>query len=218
MVNAIVQKVISYVKPPLSLDDLISAGTIGLLKAARDYDPKHQAEFKTYAYIKIKGAILDELRKFNILPSQVNKLVKKTVETSNKIYSNTGCLPQDDTLAKKLDISIDELRQIQKNARTLSFISIENPSENNYSLANFLTAAQLAPEHNLEKKELIDKLTNAIKSLPEKQKQVVLLYYLRQLNMKQVAQVLDITESRVSQIHATAIFNLSVKMGVTYNA
>ena len=125
MIPKIVQRVITYLKPPLSFEDLVSAGTVGLVKAAHDYDPSHQAEFKTYAYIRVKGAILDELRGWSFVPADVNTQVRNALELSRKITGQTGAPPSDAELAEKLGITIDKLYETFETALNQHFISIE---------------------------------------------------------------------------------------------
>lgn len=215
MVAKIAQRVITYLKPPLSFEDLVSAGTVGLVKAARDYDPSHKADFKTYAYIRIKGAILDEMRDWSFVPSDVNKQINQTREQSRRITEQTGNPPTDEELAEKLGITVDKLYRTFECARARQFTSIDgHEQENAPSLGNTLAAAggTKAPNERIERAELIDKLAEAIQQLPEKQRQVILLYYQQNLTMKQTAEVFGITESRVSQLHASALFNLSAKL------
>jgi len=214
MVPKIVQRIVSYLKPPLSYEDLISAGTVGLVKAAKDFNPKYQADFKTYAYIRIRGAILDELRGWSFVSVNVNKQIQKALQLSTKITEQTGSAPSDEELAEKLDISIEKLYQTFENARAQQFVSIDRPdNENSPALSNLLPAANSSdPTKKIEKNELIDKLAEAIRKLEKKQKQIILLYYQQQLTMKQIAEVFNITEPRVSQLHASALFNLSLKL------
>lgn len=213
MVHKITQRVVTYLKPPLSYEDLVSAGTIGLIKAVRDYNPSCQADVKTYAYIRIKGAILDELRGWSFISANLSRKVRKVMQLSRKITDQTGTAPTDDELAEKLGITIDELYKTFENARSLNFISIDGSGDETSGWRDVLASPNATtPEKQLEKNELIDKLAEAIQQLPEKQRQTILLYYKQNLTMKQVAEVLGITESRVSQLHAIALFNLSVKL------
>ena len=213
MVHKVVQRVVTYIKPPLSYEDLVSAGAVGLVKAAHDYDPAHQAEFKTYAYIRIRGAILDELRNFSLLPANVDKQIREATQVSLEITNQTGKVPTDEQLAEKLQITVDKLYQTFENARTKHFVSIDSSRENSPSLGSSLAAAnKLAPDQQLEQSELIDKLTEATQQLNKRQRQIIILYYQQELTMKQIAEVFDITEPRVSQLHASALFNLSVKL------
>ncbi|MCX5635033.1 MAG: FliA/WhiG family RNA polymerase sigma factor [Planctomycetota bacterium] len=213
MVQKIVWRVVIYLKPPLSFEDLVSAGTIGLVKAARDYDRSHQAEFKTYAYIRIRGAILDELRSWSFVPENVKKQIQKTLRTSAEIIGQTGIMPCDEELAEKLGITTDELYQTFENARALHFLSIDGFADETGALGDTLASVgTMSPDQNVEHNELVNKLAEAIEQLSQKQRQVILLYYQQQLTMKQIAEVLQITEPRVSQLHAGALFSLSLKL------
>lgn len=213
MVHKIARQVVTYLKPPLSFEDMISAGTVGLVRAARDFDPSHQAEFKTYAYIRIKGAILDELRGWSFVPANLNKRIRDAQDLSRRITEQRGIAPADTELAQKLGISLEELHETLESARAQSFVSIDGFADDGPALGNLLAAGHSSnPHHSIERAELIEKLAEAIESLSGRQRQVILLYYQQQLTMKQIAEVMEITESRVSQLHAGALFNLSVKL------
>jgi len=213
MVRKIARRAVSYLKPPLSLEDLVSAGTVGLLKAARDFDASHEAEFKTYAYIRIKGAVLDELRRASLLPSGVSRQIRTALEFRRKIAEQTGTPPTDEELAEKLGIPVKELYELFENARAQRFISLDALSEEQPALGDSLPAAPTdAPDRLLEKAELVEGLTKAIQELDERRVQIIVLYYHQHLTMKQIAEVLEITESRVSQLHASALFSLSARL------
>jgi len=213
MVHNIARRVVTYLKPPLSFEDMVSAGTVGLVRAARDFDPSHQAEFKTYAYIRIKGAILDELRGWSFMPENLRKRIRTARQLSRKITEQTGTAPTDAELAEKLGITVEELFETYENARAQHFISLDGFGEDSPVLSNLLESSNLvAPEEKIEREELIQKLTEVIRQLSEKQRQVILLYYHQHLTMKQIADILEITESRVSQLHTGALFNLSIKL------
>jgi RNA polymerase sigma factor for flagellar operon FliA len=213
LVHKVVNRVVSYIKPPLSYDDLVSAGTIGLIKAAKDYDSSHQAEFKTYAYIRIRGAVLDEFRSFSFLPANVDKQIRQAAQVSMEIAEEKGKTPTHEELAEKLEVSVDKLHQTFNNARVKHFVSLDSSTENSSSLGLSLEAVNTdTPDRKIEQKELIEKLTEAIQQLNERQRNIILLYYQKEMTMKQIAEVFDITEPRVSQLHASALFNLSVKL------
>ena len=213
MVRKIAHRAVSYLKPPLSFEDLVSAGTVGLLKAARDFDASHQAEFKTYAYIRIKGAVLDELRRASLLPSNVNRQIREIRELSRKITQQTGNTPTDQELADKLGISVEEVCGLFESARAQHFVSIDAMDQEQPALGGLLAAADsAAPDSCLERAELVQKLTEALHELDERRLQIIVLYYQQHLTMRQIAEVLEITESRVSQLHASALFSLSVKL------
>jgi RNA polymerase sigma factor for flagellar operon FliA len=213
MVHRIVQRVTTYLKPPLSFEDLVSAGTVGLIKAARDFDPSRHAEFTTYAYIRIRGGVLDELRGWSFVPSSLNKQIRNAFRVSQSIIQQTGNTPTEAELAEKLGITVDKLYETFENARAQHFISIDGFRDDSLPLSNLLTTTDTkTPDKHVERTELIDELTEAIEHLPERKRQIILLYYHQQLTMKQIAKVFKITESRVSQLHASALFNLSVKL------
>ncbi len=213
MVRRIARRAVSYLKPPLSFEDLVSAGTVGLLKAARDFDASHQAEFKTYAYIRIKGAVLDELRRASLLPSGVHRQIRTALELSRKIAEQTGTVPTDEQLAEKLGVTLEEVYELFENARARHFISLDTLDTEQPTLGDFLAMAETdAPDRLLEKAELVEELARAMRELDERRLQILVLYYHEHLTMKQIAEVLEITESRVSQLHASALFCLSARL------
>ncbi len=213
MVHRIVKQVVTYLRPPLSFEDMVSAGVVGLVKASHDYDPSRHTEFKTYAYIRIKGAVIDELRASSLLPANINKRIQRARQISRKILEQTGTSPTDDELAEELGITVDELLETFEKARAQYFVSLDGFKDESPVLGNLLAAVHTnAPDEQIERVELIDNLTEAIQKLSRKQRQLILLYYQQHLTMKQIAEIFEITESRVSQMHASAIFNLSVKL------
>jgi len=223
LVHKIARRVATYLKPPLSFEDLVSAGTVGLVKAARNFDSSHQAEFKTYAYIRIKGAILDELRGSSLLPANLNKQVRNARQFCQKIAEQTGAVPSDDQLAEKLGITVGEVYQLFEKARVQHFVSIDDfgfpqsgvpapTAGTGRDIATGFPRSGVPPDKQLERAELVDKLTEAIQQLNQRRRQIILLYYQQHLTMKQIAKLLKITESRVSQLHASAIFHLSIKL------
>jgi RNA polymerase sigma factor for flagellar operon FliA len=213
LVRQIARRAVSYLKPPLSFEDLVSAGTVGLLKAARDFDASHQAEFKTYAYIRVKGTILDELRRASLLPAGVNRQLRSALELSRRIAQQTGAPPTDEELAEQLGLAVEEVYALFESARARHFVSLDALEEEQPSLGDLLaTAAGEAPDRLLEKAELVEQLSRALQELDERRLQIIVLYYQQHLTMKQIADVLEITESRVSQLHASALFSLSVKL------
>jgi RNA polymerase sigma factor for flagellar operon FliA len=214
MVHRVASQVVSYLRPPLSFEDMVSAGTVGLVRAARDYDPARQTEFRTYAYIRIKGAILDELRSWSFIPANLNKRIRDAQQLSQKIIAETGIAPSDTELAERLGVSVDELYETFENARSRHFASLDGFGDDSPTLGHLLAADHtVTPDAKIERAELVNKLADAIQSLNGRQRQVILLYYQQQLTMKQIADVLEVTESRVSQLHASALFILSVKLG-----
>ncbi len=213
MVRKIARRAVTYVKPPLSFEDLVSAGTVGLLKAARDFDATHQAEFRTYAYIRIRGAVLDELRRASLLPAGVTRQIRAAREMYRQILQQTGIAPTDEELAQRLGISIEEIGELFENARAQHFVSIDALEQEEPALGNILASADTdAPDSRLNRSELVQQLAKAMQELDERLQQILVLYYQQHLTMKQIAEVLEITESRVCQLHASALFSLSAKL------
>jgi RNA polymerase sigma factor FliA len=213
LVHKIVHQVIGYLRPPISKEDLVSAGTVGLVKASRDFDPAKEAEFKTYAYIRIRGAVIDELRQWSFTPPNVGKSISCIEQICHDSIEKTGTAPSDEFIAEAMGISLEKLYNIFESTRASHFLSIHGLSDNSAPLANLLVASEDPPESNLEQQEMVEQLTIAIQSLPPKQRQLIILYYNQQLTMKQIAQVLELTESRVSQLHASALVKLSAQLG-----
>jgi RNA polymerase sigma factor for flagellar operon FliA len=213
LVNQIARRAVSYLKPPLSFEDLVSAGTVGLLKAARDFDASHHAEFKTYAYIRIKGAVLDELRRASLLPAGVNRQVRTALELSRRITEQTGVAPTDEELAAQLGISVAAVGELFESARAQHFVSLDALADEQPALGDLLAPADTTtPDSRLDRAELLDRLTAALQELDERRLQIIVLYYHQHLTMKQIAEVLEVTESRVSQLHASALFCLAAKL------
>ena len=213
MVNSIARKVASYLRAPLSFEDLVSAGTIGLLKAAKNFDPGQGASFKTYAYIRIKGAMLDELRSVSPLPTHLNRQVKELMAFSQRVLDETGVPPTDDAMAQAMGVPVTEVYDLLDSARAMQFVSLDAADADEPALQESVAATDTErPEQELERAELIEEMTDAIQELDEKRRRIIVLYYKQHLTMQQIADLLKITESRVSQLHASALFNLSAKL------
>jgi RNA polymerase sigma factor FliA len=213
LVHKIVSQIATYLQPPLSREDLISAGTIGLVKAARDFDPSRDAVFKTYAYIRIRGAVIDELRSWSFAPPDIKRQFDQAQEISSRMLERDGQMPADDQVAQQLGISTEKMYRIFETARARHFLSIHGGSTETPMLGQMLVSSTAGPEEEIEREELLEAMTQAITQLPEKQRRIVVMYYQKELTMKQIAEVLEITESRVSQLHAAALFKLSVRLG-----
>lgn len=213
LVRHVVSKVTAALSHVTDIEDLISAGTLGLVKAARAFDPGKDAEFKTYAYIRIRGSVLDELRRRSFVPSSVHGEVRRIRQAFEQLLVETGSPPTDDQIAERLGIDVKQLYRTLQDARRQNFLSIHGLDEDEPALGTYLPAAPSpAPDAQAERGELLGRLAEAIAALPKRDRIVILLYYERDLTMKEVAAVLEVTESRVSQIHASALFRLSMKM------
>ena len=212
LIHKIVQRAVTYLRPPLSREDLVSAGIVGLLKAAQDYDPSYRTEFQTYAYIRVRGAVLDELKANCFLPAHINKQICRAIEIRNELTEQRGVAPSDEELAQKLDVTVDKLYQLFTNIRAKYFLSYGSPYEDDSTSEIFVADDTPEPYRHMERSELLEQLTEAISQLDQRQRQIIVLYYQQELTMKQIAEVFGLTEPRVSQLHAKAIVCLSEKL------
>ena len=213
LVRHIVQKVSANLRGQVDAEDLISAGTLGLVRAARAFDPSKHAEFKTYAYIRVHGAVIDELRSRSFASSSVYRQVRRIRDAHQQLTAELGRPPHDDELAGRAGLSLAAYYRTVQEARRQHFLSIHGLTEDDPALASLLQADTASPDREAEKRELVRRLAAAIQELSERDRQVILLYYERDLTMKEVAEVLEVTESRISQVHASALFKLSMKLG-----
>jgi RNA polymerase sigma factor FliA len=213
MVRHIVSKVAGHLGPGADLDDLMAAGTLGLVKAARAFDPSKHAEFGTYAYIRIKGEVIDELRGRSFVPVESNRAIRRVQEAHQMFLSVNGRAPDDEELAAQAGLSLDKLYKSLIDARRRHFLSIHGLSDDEPALGDLLPDNdEASPDSRVERAELLNRLTQAIQDLPERDRNVILLYYERDLTMKEIAATLEVTESRVSQMHAGALFRLSMRL------
>jgi RNA polymerase sigma factor for flagellar operon FliA len=197
------------------IEELCSAGTLGLVKAARAYDPARNAQFRTYAYIRIRGEVLDELRRESFVPSGVHGQIRRIQEVYHRLASEEGQPPDEPRLADELGISQAQLYRTLEEARRQNFLSIHGLSEEPSPLGAMLPTAPQSesPDAQAERREMFARLAKALKELPKRDRTVLLLYYERDLTMREAAAVLEVTESRFSQLHAGALFKLAMKLG-----
>ncbi|MEZ5973474.1 MAG: FliA/WhiG family RNA polymerase sigma factor [Planctomycetota bacterium] len=189
-------------------DDLYGFGMLGLIAAADSWDPDRGLKFSTYAYPRIRGAILDELRRSDFLPRGRREKVRDMDAAVARIEQATGAPPAPEALAQEMGISLDELDEIIAAASSASEANLqEAPGE---SLASLLRDPQSPdPVESAEWNELKDLLVTVISELPEPERSVITLYYAEELLLREIATILDVTESRVSQIHSRALFRLN---------
>jgi RNA polymerase sigma factor for flagellar operon FliA len=215
LVRHIVAKIASHAASKADFEDLVSAGTLGLVKAARSFDPHRDAEFKTYAYIRVRGAVLDELRKKSFVPTGQIHQIRNVQRIYQQYVAEHGNTPTDEDLAERADLSVEQLYKVLEEARKQNFLSIhglagDEDDERTHSLVP--PDAAPSPDDQVVRKEMLERMSQAIQSLGERDRIVLILYYERDLTMKEAAQVLGVTESRVSQLHAAALFKLSMKL------
>lgn len=223
LIRFIAQKIAVRLPSNIELDDLISAGVIGLMDAIDKYDPSRDNKFKTYAEFRVRGAILDELRAQDWVPRSIRDKAKLLDRTVVSLESELGRSPTDEEIAEALNISMDEFYSLVNQVRPISLLSIDEQqtfsSVDKKSILNLLETSKMAnPFNQLNVKAIKDIVAQAIEGLPERQRLVLSLYYYEDLNLKEIGQVLRVTESRVSQLHAQAVQRLRAKLQSTINA
>jgi len=192
----------------LDRDDLFGFGMIGLISAADSWEPERGLKFSTYAYTRIRGAILDELRRMDFLPRGRRERVRDVERTLQRLEQKKGLPPSPEEIAEELGITADEVDEVFLTALSAMQTSLDDgPSE---SLAALLSDPEsLDPVGSAEWEEMKELLVEAIGSLPEQEKTVITAYYGEDLLLKEISEILGVTESRVSQIHSRAIYRLN---------
>ncbi|HEB77986.1 MAG TPA: RNA polymerase sigma factor FliA [Methylothermaceae bacterium] len=213
----LVQRIAHHLKGRLpasvQLDDLIQSGMIGLLEAARHYDASQGASFETYAGIRIRGAMLDEVRRYDWTPRSVHRKAREVSEAMYRIERRTGRDARDTEVAAELGVSLEEYHRILQDAVGCRLFSIEELSENGDGfLEQHCDGESDAPGDQLTRERFKEALVDAIASLPERERLVISLYYEEEMNLKEIGQVLGVSESRVCQINSQAMLRLRARM------
>lgn len=220
LIKFIAQKIAVRLPSNIELDDLVSAGVIGLMDAIDKYDPTRDNKFKTYAEFRIRGAILDELRSQDWVPRSIRDKAKMLDKTVANLEIQLGRAPTDEEISEHLKVTVDEFHELVNQVRPVSLLSIDESQTfsdtDKKSILNLLEgSAALNPYNQLNVKAVKDIVAQAIEELPERQRLVLSLYYYEDLNLKEIGEVLRVTESRVSQLHAQAVQRLRAKLQVT---
>ena len=192
------------------VDDLIQAGLMGLLDAARNFDDTQGAQFETYAIQRIRGSMLDELRQADWLPRNVRKNLRRIEATINTLEQKLGRPPRENELAEALGVSLDDYQTMLQESRGYQLLHYEDfqESEDSDFFDVYVSANQTAPLDVLEDNHFRQHLVQAIGALPEREKIVMGLYYEQEMNLKEIGQVLGVSESRVCQLHGQAVARL----------
>lgn len=201
----------------LEYDDLVSYGIFGLIDAIDKYDYAKEVKFETYASLRIRGAILDQIRKMDWIPRTIRQKQKRIDAVCKDIETRLGRSATDEEIASELGISDDEYLEWQSQMKITNVVSLneymeqgaEVPAEGN----QFTTSRFDSPEENIEKEELKKVLEESLEQLTEKEKKVILLYYYEDLTLKEISNVLEVSESRISQLHTRALQKMKTKMG-----
>lgn len=197
------------------LETYISDGAMGLLKAMHEYDPAHGVKFETYASIRIRGAILDGIRKSDWVPRTIRTNQKRVFQAKDTLRNELKRQPTEKEIATFLEMDITEYRNMISDASVSMVSSLEEYMEQNGDMLYDVStvAKPESPEENIEKQELAQKLTEAMELLTEKEKLVIQLYYYEDLNFVEIASILEVSGPRVSQLHSNAIYKMRPFMG-----
>lgn len=216
-------QLVKYVASRMSLmvgqyvdfDDLVGFGVFGLIDAVDKFDYDKGYKFETYASLRIRGSIIDNIRKLDWVPRSIRQISKDVEKAFSSLETKLGREPSDKELADELGVSEDDAREMIKKASVSSLISLDEYSEQNNGKVNLKEGYKSlsSPEVELNKKEVKDMLIEALESLKEKEKIVINLYYFDELTLKEISKILEVSESRVSQIHSKAILKLNKKLG-----
>lgn len=217
LVKFIAQKIASRLPSNIELDDLISCGVIGLMDAIDKYDPSRDNKFKTYAEFRIRGSILDELRSQDWVPRSVREKAKIIEKTYVKLEGELGRPASDEEMCKSLNLNLEEFHDLIKQSKSISLLNIDDvvsfAGSDKKLMASLMDERRsLNPLAAVTHQNMQEVMKDAIKELPEKQRLVLSLYYYEDLNLKEIGQVLDVTESRVSQLHTQAILKVRAKL------
>lgn len=215
-VRFIARKVKERLPKHIELDDLIQAGTVGLIDAAGKFDPSKRVSFKSYAQFRIRGAILDSLRDSDWGPRDLRRKARYIETVVRQLWTTLGRNPQEEEIAQAMGVELQDLQQTLWQLRSLELGSIALSQEEEDSSDRVLALAagdELNPFHICARTEQREKLAQAINMLGEREQLVLSLYYFEELSMKEIGRVLGVVESRVSQIHTAAIIKLRALLG-----
>ena len=210
LVKTVVGRMAMLMPAHVSQEDLYSAGLIGLLNAVRNYDPSEGASFETYARLRIRGAVLDELRRMDWVPRIIHSKVRQVQAVMQELEQRKGDLPTDEEMARALKLSLAEYQELLDEIRPATFISLDVADHDEHealssSHDSFLGHVTDDPAALTSRRELAELMTERIQQLPEAQRKVLALYYYEDMRLGEIAVVFGVSVSRICQLHTKAI-------------
>lgn len=213
-------RIATQLPPNVEINDLINAGVLGLIDAVEKFEPSRGVKFKTYAELRIRGAMLDSLRELDWAPRSLRKKSKELSKASQKLQQELGREASEMELCEEMGMDLDDLFKLTDQLKGLSIGSFYDAAKkydedegDTESLINYYPdGVNNSPYLVFEKEELKSILADAVDSLPRKERLVISLYYLEELTMKEIGAVLRVNESRVSQLHTKAVLRLKTKL------
>ena len=214
LVKRIAYHLMAKLPASVQVDDLIQAGLIGLMDAAEHYDDTQGAQFETYAVQRIRGSMLDELRQADWLPRTVRKSLRQIEATINKLEQKNQRAPNEAEVAKEMNVGLPAYQQMLLDARGHQLLYYEDlqDSDDTDFFERHVAGETGDPLKMLEDEGFRKVLADAISTLPEREKQMMGMYYEQELNLREIGEVLGVSESRVCQLHSQAVARLRVKL------
>ena len=215
LVKLVAGRLSMYLGYNVEYDDLVSYGIFGLIDAIDKFDNMKAVKFETYASLRIRGAILDQIRKMDWIPRSLRQKQKQLDAVYQKIEAKTGRMATEEEVAQALGLTMDELANMQAQAQVGSLLSLDECMENGEPHLEDAETSEdyVQPERIMERRELKEILTRTLKELTEKEQKVIFLYYFEELTLKEISAVLEVTESRISQLHTRALQKMRTKLG-----
>lgn len=212
LVKRIAQHLMARFPASVQIDDLIQAGVIGLLEASRNYDGSKGASFETYAGIRIRGSMIDEVRKGDWAPRSVHRNARKISQAIRTVESALGREATDGEIAEQLEVSLDDYYAHLKDSASSRLHSLDEVVSREESNDEPVDLAGPTPPQSMQEATLKQAVLSEIKNLPERERLVLSLYYDEELNLKEIGEVLGVSESRVSQIHSQSMLRLRSRL------
>lgn len=217
LVKIVAGRLSMYLGYNVEYEDLVSYGIFGLIDAIDKFDYLKEVKFETYASLRIRGAILDQIRKMDWIPRTIRQKQKRIDSVIRQIEQETGRAATDEEIAKNLGISEDEFQEWQSQMKITGLVSLnefmEQGSDVPQDYNRRTTSHFVSPEENIEKEELTKVLEEALELLTDKEQKVITLYYYEDLTLKEISNILEVSESRISQLHTRALQKMKTKMG-----
>lgn len=215
LVKIIAGRLSMYLGDNVEYEDLVSYGIFGLIDAIDKFDYEKGIKFETYASLRIRGAILDQIRKMDWIPRTLRQKQKKMDTALMKLEKELGRPATDEEMAKELEISLEEYYTWQGQTKASGLISLDEYMDQGTEIHtdSGVSARFESPEEVVEKEELKQLLAQALEGLTEKERKVIVLYYYEELTLKEVSAIMEVSESRISQLHTKALHKMKQKLG-----
>ena len=218
MVKIVAGRLNMYLGYTVEYDDLVGYGVFGLIDAIDKFDNFKGVKFETYASLRIRGAILDQIRKMDWIPRTLRQKQKKMDQAMRKLEMEQGHQISDEDLASELGITMDELAVWQNQMQITNLVSLDEFLEQGSEVQNEVGSFSFSqPEEMVEKEELKKMLVEALDKLTENEKKVITLYYFEELTLKEISRILEVSESRISQLHTRALQKMQKQLGSYMN-